>query len=105
MLKDLELDPISSAKMAALRLDERMNARVANVYKTEVPKAEDLLKKERAAGEKALTDLPMAKKTVVAKAVTETFRMPMAQRSLSAATLRMTRNGIKSEMWRKQFAR
>ena len=67
LLKDLELDPISSARMAALQLDERMNTRVANFYKTEVPKAEDLLKKERAAGEKAGTDLPMAKVAVVAK--------------------------------------
>lgn len=67
LLKDLELDPVSSAQMVVLQLDEQMNARVANVYKTEVPKAEDLLKKERAAGEKAANDLPMAKEAVVAK--------------------------------------
>jgi len=67
LIKDLELDPVSSAKLAALQLDERMNARVAGVYKAEVPKAEDALKKERAAGEKAAADLPKAKEDVVAK--------------------------------------
>ncbi len=67
LLKDLEPDPVSAARMAALQLDERMNTRVATFYKTEVPKAEDLLKKERAAGEKAGTDLPKAKEAIVTK--------------------------------------
>lgn len=67
LLKDLERDPTLSRRMATLQADEQMAVRVANVYKAEVPKVEELLKKERAAAEKAEKDLPTAKETVTAK--------------------------------------
>jgi WD40 repeat protein len=67
LLKDLDLDPVSAMKVADLQLDEQMHARVANFYKGEVPKAEEVVKKEREAAEKAEADLPKAKETVVAK--------------------------------------
>ena len=67
LIKDLELDPTVPRRIAALQLDEQMNSRVASAYKSEVPKAEEVVKKEREAGDKLAKEIPKAKESVAAK--------------------------------------
>jgi len=67
LVKDLELEPVLTAEIASLQLQEQVTGRLMTIHKAEIPKLEELLKKESENSEKTAKELPGLEQALAAK--------------------------------------